>query len=372
MKKGFLTYSLSSAFFDMAANLMRSFGLVFFYIKSGDNIYVAIGAYALSTCFSLVFLYSFAKFIGKIGTMNALLISRITFLLATIPVLVLNESNYLQVLLIWSFLYGIAKAMYFIPQHYMIINMTDKLKRGNSIGMLMAISALIGIFSPFVAGFISSNYGNVGYAIMIAIAFIMSAILMQEIPNMKFSYTGEIKDSLNLKNIKRELRYSIFIQLQSQDGFWQVNIFKIFQNSFIELGVITTLVNLIGAMFNMILGKWLDKHDRLQALRITGFMQGSGWLMRLLVNTPLGVLVSDSYMQLSTRALSESATVFTYDLLSVRGNEVLLDEKIVAREIVLNFTWIMVAILSLVLFYFFGMESVFILAIVANLGIVIF
>jgi hypothetical protein len=372
MKKGFLTYSLSSAFFDMAANLMRSFGLVFFYIKSGENIYVALGAYALSSCFALVFLYTFAKFIGRIGTKYALLISRIAFLSATLPILILDEYNYLQVLLIWSFLYGLAKAMYFIPQHYMIINMTDKLKRGNSIGMLMAISSLIGIFSPFVAGFISSNYGNVGYAVMIGIAFLMSAILLQEIPNMKFRYTGEIKDSLNLKNIKRELRYSIFIQLQSQDGFWQVNIFRIFQNSFIELGVITTLVNLIGAMFNMVLGKWLDKHDRLQALKITGFMQGSGWLMRLLVNTPLGVLVSDSYMQLSNRALSESSTVFTYDLLSVKGNEVLLDEKIVAREIVLNFTWILIAFMAMALFNYLGMGAVFILAIIANLAIVIF
>jgi len=207
--------------------------------------------------------------------------------------------------------------------------------------------------------------------LIIGAAFLISSILLMNVPNLKFSYTGDVRNALDLKNIKRELRYSIMFQLQSQEGYWQIHIFKLLQNNFLQLGFITTAINLIGAMLNLILGHWLDRHDRFQTLKITSFMQGSGWLMRLLVNSPLGILISDSYMKLTSQALGETLTVFTYDLLSVKGNEIILDEKIVAREIVLSATWVAVTVVSMGLVYLVGFEAAFIMAILGSLAIVV-
>jgi fumarate reductase subunit C len=76
-------------------------------------------------------------------------------------------------------------------------------------------------------------------------------------------------------------------------------------------------------------------------------------------------------MKLTSQALGETLTVFTYDLLSVKGNEIILDEKIVAREIVLSATWVAVTVVSMGLVYLVGFEAAFIMAILGSLAIVV-
>lgn len=371
MKKGLFTYSISSALFDMGQNLIRSFGIVFFYIISGNNIYVALGAYVISTAINLIALYLCSYFIGKIGTKVSLLISRLLFLLSALPLIFLTESNYPLIIIIWAIFFGTAKAFYYVPLHVMLLHMTRDVKRGSSIGLLFMISSIIGIFSPFIAGILSSNYSNLGYGLLLTSIFLLSIILLKGIPNLKFNYTGRLRDSLNLSNIKREAKYSILYQIQSQEGFWNIHIFNILNNSFLQFGLITTFVNMIGALLNILLGKWLDGHNRMQTLKINGFLQGSGWLLRSLVNSPSGIVVSDSYMKLTTQAVGETLTVVTYDLISSKGNEVLIDEKIIAREILLISSWIIITLIAMILFYYFGMGAVFLLAIIGCLGIVL-
>jgi fumarate reductase subunit C len=74
-------------------------------------------------------------------------------------------------------------------------------------------------------------------------------------------------------------------------------------------------------------------------------------------------------MKLTNQALNETLTIFTYDLLSNKGNEIILDEKIIAREMLLAATWLLVTFISLILVFLFGFNAVFFMAILGALGI---
>ena len=369
--KNLVNYSLNQAFFEIGNSLMRVFGIVYFYTMSGNNFYVALGIHALSNCFNTVFLFFLPKYIGRMGTRTALIISRIVFFLTAIPIFFLNQTNYLEMLFIWSLLYGLAKSFLFIPNHILVLNITKTHNRGKSVGIILAISSLLGIIAPLIAGIVSNNYGTVGYSILLAICFIISIFFLRGVPDFRFTYTGDLRKTLKLKNILREIKYSAMANFQDQYQAWQIYVFQILKSSFSSLGYLTTGINLIGALLNFFLGKFLDSHNRKEMLRLSGFLQSSAWLMRMLINTPIGALVSDSYMKLTSQTFGETLTVFSYDLITVRKHDILLDEKIIAREIILTFVNIFTIAFAMLIFYFFGFTGIFILAMLAALSFVV-
>lgn len=370
MKK-LVNYSLNQAFFEIGNSLMRVFGVVYFFTISGNNFYVALGVHALSNCFNTVFLFFLPKYLGIMGTRKALIISRLLFFLTVIPIFFLNEKNYLLMLLIWSFLYGLAKTFLFIPNHILVLNITKTHNRGKSVGIILAISSFLGIVAPLITGLVSKDHGTIGYSILLALFFLISIFFLRDTPDFKFTYTGEIRKTLKIKNILREIKFTSIANLQDQYQAWQIYVFQLLSNSFSGLGFFTTGINIIGTLLNLFLGKFLDSHNRKDMLRISGFLQSSGWLMRMLINTPLGAIVSDSYMKLTSQTFGQALTVFSYDLITIRENDILLDEKIIAREILLTFLNLFSIASAMVVFYFFGFTGVFILAMIAALSFLV-
>jgi len=368
VKEQFNKFNLSSSLFDFAYALSRIFGVLYIYLISGHSMVMAIGSLGLMGLLDAFLLSFLSKPIGKMGVRTSLIIATILYFLSSLALFPMTVANFPTTISIWIITSSFAKAFYYIAYHYYVLKLTQQGIRGKEISYIFALSTLLGIIPPYLGAILSDKFGLPGLAIVSAGFFLLSIIPLLSIENFKFTYTGKILKILDIHSIKKEFRLSLIYQVQNQESFWQIYVFILLGSSFISFGELFTLTYLISMVITFILGRFLDHHNRMKVLKIDGVFQSIGWLLRFAAQTPLGLIVADIYMKLSNQVLGQTLTTVTYDLLTYKNKneDQILDEKIVAREIALNTSLFITAVVSVVTFTLFSFQGVFVLAIIAS------
>lgn len=360
MNKQLFAFSINRALFELAFNIGSVFGIVFLYSLFDNSITAALGNLAVSNILYGLFITIFTKQLGKIGVRNSMIIGILIFAISFLVLGSINEGNKVVFFLIWLILFSIARAFYNIPFHYFIIKFTEAKHRGDSLGKFRAISILFSMIMPLLGGLISNTWGLTGMAFFAAIVFFASILPLLSLPNFKYTFTGYSLNLLKLKSTRRELKLLLINDGQNKEQFWNLYVFIILQGSFINFGILLSVVNVLSFAFSWTFGKFIDKWNRLKILKVDGIITSIVWFSRLLITNPVAVTINNTINQLTKDSRTQVITVIDYDLINRTGKENLLEEKLFVRELVSNLiSGVIIAVLVL-LAIFVGWPAVFI------------
>lgn len=372
MNKQFFNFTISNALFDLAYSVGKVFGILYFYILFNNSLIAAIGGWVAVLFCQSFFLWCVAKFLGRLGSRYSLIIAVFLFFLSFVCVALIDKSNPLPIYLVWILLFSLARAFYFVPYNFFIMHFTDNGKRGEQIGKLGAVCLLFSMLAPLIGGSLSNSWGLVGISLFSGAIFLLSIIPLLKLPNYRFTYTGKLFNILKLPATRKELKLMFSNDLQNKDSFWQIFVFIMVSGSFLNFGVLFTIVNIISLGMLWLLGKFLDHGNRKKILRYDGVITAGVWIFKALTTTPIMAGISDSIYQLISNSRDQVVGVIDYDLINRYDQEALIDEKLIARDISLTIFSGITNIIGLLLALYFGLRAVFVLAALGALSMLFF
>jgi len=355
-------FGISTSLLNLSYSVGHLFSVLYIYIFFGNSLGLAIGGLAFVSLVHLLTVLSLGKLMGKIGVRTTLIISTIIFFLSFIPLYYINQNNAYLNYGISLFLLGIAKGMYYLPYHYYVLNLTEEKNRGMQYGKFIAVSALFSIFSPFIGGYITSNFGIQGIAVFSAIVFAFSIIPLSRIENLKFNVTIDLIKLLRQPNIKKTLNMNILNNLQNQISFWEIYVFILLDKKYLEFGLLFVIINIIGFIAMPLLGHLFDNKDKKKIFKVDGVITGLIWIIRYFAYNPLTVVISDSLYKINNSIKDTNHNLLNFDLFTRDESNLSIDEKIILREVYINLI-IMISIpILLLLVSVFGIKVVFLIA----------
>jgi MFS family permease len=370
MNKQFLSFTISQTLFQLAYNIGNIFGGIFFYQLFGGSIIAALGSFAATNIVYIFFLSISAKWMGKLGVRNNLILATTLFIAAFTFLSFIDKSNPFPFLAAWVLLFGLARTFYHMPYSFYIMRFTEPGNRGESLGKLTAITILGTMFMPLLGGTISALWGVTGVALFSSAVFLLSMVPLFQLPNIKFSYTGNTLKILDLAATKKSLQLLITNEAENKDKVWQVYVFLLLQSSFLNFGVLLTIVNFICFIFSWFFGKFMDHNNRLKIMKFDSVVTALIWFTRPLISTPLGVTISNSIFEFVSNSRNQVVDLIDYDLLkrTSDGSEALLDEQLVTREICWNILSAILIVILIVITLTLGWQASFIFSGLAALA----
>lgn len=368
MTKQFLSFSLSRALFELAFNVGSIFGIIYLYLLFDNSLVVAFGAFAIICILQAFFLAISAKRIGRVGIRYSLILGTILFFMAFMSLVLLDKANPAPFVVAWIALYSAGKALYFIPVHYYFLHYSEDHKRGDALGKLSAIIVLLSIFMPLIGGTISDSYGLAGMSVFAGLVLILSLVPLFGLPNLKFSFTGNLQKLLSMPSTKRELRILLTNTAQNIESIWQLFVFILLNGNFLDFGLLLTLVNMLSFIFNWFLAKFWDRQNKIKLLKLSGLATAAIWIGRMFVNNPLTAGISNLFFHLVAVPRNQIVSLIDYDYIQRDDSHALIDERLIAKEVFWNLfaSLIVFAYLGVVLTV--GWQGVFVLAALAALS----
>ena len=366
MNSGFKYFTLSYAFFRLGFDLMGLFGAISFYVIFDHSLAHAFGIYALIYLLTTILILPVLKLSEKLGTRNAIIIATFLFALSFFPLSQLPTKR-VEFIALWVIISSLARALYWVPMHYYMSNLTEEKKRGSQIGLLYAIVILFSIVAPFIGGYTTEYFGITGLAIAMGIFYLISLIPLFKIPNYRFQFTGNFLRIIFSRDILKIVKVIGVNELQAKETVWSLFVFLLLGSSFIYFGNVATIVALISVIASLVIGRFLDHNNRLRVLKYDSLINSCLWLIRSVIYTVGGIIFVDSSFKINMQVRNQAVDTISYDLLAKKNQEELLDEKIVARELWVNLLIALNFTLSLLLVSFFGFQFVFVFAALSSL-----
>ncbi len=373
IKKGFLSLLLSKSIIRIAGGLLGVFVPIFLFKYFNENIEWVVGWYVAGSALYVVSLGAGAILMSKIGWRKSLRFGSIFGALFFVS-FYLSDKMSVDIFIISSlFFLTIHRVFHWIPYHVDFVKFTDKNSLGKEIGVLGAITSIIGVVSPMIAGFILSEFNfTVLFAIAIAV-YLISIVPLYFIPKTheKFSW-GYIETWKHLfDRNKRMLLVGRFADGAEQAVglvIWPIFIFKILNESYLQMGAMVTLITGVMIILQLLVGKYSDdKNMRRKFLKFGSVLYSLGWIFKVFVATAFHIFVIDTYHRFIKIFTRTSIDVFAYEVAADGGHFV--DEITVLEEIAVHAGKIAMLLVVALLLLFFSINLSFILAAIASIFI---
>lgn len=365
MERRFLLFSISRTLFIIAMDIIKIFVALHFYELYDNSLTIAIGAYvSVHLGYALALPWA-AKYVSMLDTKKSLIVGASAMILSNIPIFFLEQNNYL--LIFWILLFIVAHLFYYIPYFIFVSKFTNSKQRGSQMGKLIAFAILASAISPLIAGYVSSIWGLHGIVLTAMLVTLASFILLIFIPTYRYSYTGKIFKLFKFKKLKKLYFLHSANGAQSNlNHFWHIFLFIFFGASYAKLGLFFTGIILFSAFMSLLFGQFLDHHNRKQIINYEAFLNTLGWSLRILAISLPTVVIADAIYKVNKYIKDEAVSVIDIDILNHKGQDEILDEKIVMRECVINFSIGVALILGIIIANNFGLKAAMLIAVVLS------
>ncbi len=305
--------------------------------------------YLLISLFFVAFSILGAKTVSKVGVKHAILFST--------PFLILFYvlMNYIQYSRLLFFLLPLLISLNMICFNYgfhlnFILHSNQK-KRGKELSTLGILSIFSTALGPLFAGLIIAFFGFT--ALFVAGAIILVAgVLPLFLTDEHYEKTGiDPKKTINYITDRRNWhKFFSFTGYAIEEIIsrilWPIFLIILLLTTE-KVGFIVTLTFIISIFVYYIIGKFTDKYDRGNLLKIGSILYFFGWLGRIFATSALKVVIVDSYKNLSQKVLHVPWSAKSYDI-AARENYYMF---IVAREIIFNLARVIVLPFIIMIFY---------------------
>jgi len=301
LSKGFKCLLTNRMVTNFAAGFFTVFLPIFLYEIFNKSLVWVAGYYLSTYAISLFLVFFVSRDLNNFGFKKALKTSTLIGAIYYLSIFLLKEDNVFYIIPITAFSIALWRFLYWIPYNIDFAKFTSSKDRGKGLGFIRAMINLVGIVTPFLAGFIISNFGfNVLFLIGV-LFFLASYFTLVKIPRTKekFSWSGKVffKKLLDKKNRKLALLFffdgaepiiAVFV--------WPIFIYELLQGNYLEIGLISSLVVLVTVFLQLLAGKLVDKKSS-RVLKAGGFFYAAGWFLKVFAATALHVFVFDAFHQ---------------------------------------------------------------------------
>ncbi len=275
-------------------------------------------------------------------------------------------------LVVAAVLVALVIMMYWVPYHTDFALLTEGRSRGKNLALLTGLIMIMSIITPTVSSWVITYGGFKWLFGSIVILLVISGWYLREIPQIEEEYSLSYWDAylqmLQPENRKVVLAY-IADGMQTIIGgvIWPLFIFFLFENDFVAVGYITSLVVMVSVVIRLVFGEYVDKMSKSKLAKVSSAFHALGWVFKGLVQTPFEVFAAGTYHDLTSSATRISVDSLMYERTAHKGHYA--DEYSVLREISLSLGRTLILLIALLLVGFVDINALFWLAAVASLFI---
>ncbi len=248
-------------------------------------------------------------FFGLITPLTARLSSKIGFkhimLISFVPQLLffylLNQLSVVKIpLFILAIIAGLAEGLFWLSFHINFALSTDKKHRGEELGIIYILCAIIGIIGPFLGGLILTLYNFHLLFIIVVLLLIISMIPLLYSEDIYKVSPISWDSILKYSSGKDAVKFIVYgIRLTGAGIFWPIFIFFSLLG-YLSTGFIISFSSFVIVFFTWIIARMSDRYDKSLLIRIGSLFEGIIWIIKLFVRgffqiLGVGVLGGISY-----------------------------------------------------------------------------
>lgn len=361
---------LNRVIIQIGLGFIGIFGIIFFYEQFSNSVEKVVLLYAALYLIFTITAHIGAKFIQRIGMRNMMIFSTV-FLVGSILSRLLWETNVPLFLSLFFFFAILDKMFYWIPYHIEFAAFTKNQTRGKQMAILTNASAIVLAILPLVSGYILIKTGYTALFATATIVSILSVIPLFFIKETKENYTWSFSRLIK-EFFQKENRSLVTSHMANgfQNGvasvIWPIFVFILLSGNYFKVGLISSLVILTIISLRFLVGGIIDNIGTQKILRYGMFLSFSGWIIKVFVESGLGVFISDTYHSLGRLVNQMSFNISTYDQAADNGH--FIDEYTVLKESSFLFGKCIILVFSLLIIPFLGIKITFILAALSIFG----
>lgn len=381
LKNIFPSYNFSKSLLLLYSNrmfhlvgigLLSLFFPIFLFEKFNYNYYPVLWYFLISFALTFFLIPFGAMIMSKISLKRSMIIA--TFFLVGFLLTLYFYDSYP-----WLVLLGVAllavniwRMLYWVPFHTDFVKFTKPGHRGEQYSILRILADVLGVLVPIAAGLIL-NYYNYSILFIIAMVIVLASIiplfgLQKNDEIFSWTYWQTYKELFKKKNNKMLLAYTA-------DGaetiigavIWPIFIFTILEREYLAVGAVSALIIGITVILDLIVGKFSDKFDKRKIIKYSSVFYAIGWIVKIFVVTAFHIFIVSAYHNLTAIFRRIPFDTLMYEKAADWGHYV--DEYTVLRELALNIGRVLMMLVIIVLIYYFGILTAFILAAVVSLFI---
>ncbi len=336
---------------------------IMYFAVSLIGVFVPIYLYSLSyPITSIVFFYFLVSlFFVLFSTIGAKVVSKIgikysMFLSAPFLICYYLGLNFLQsfesLFFILPFLLACNMILFNYGYHMNYVEHSDKKKEGKEVSLIGIFTTIATATAPLIAGLVIYN---IGYSILfftgsllLVLGTIPLFLLKEKHKEVPVNFNLVRKYLLNKIHTGNTMSFTGYA-IESVIGriLWPVFLIILLLKTE-TVGLFITLSFLFSIIVYYFIGKATDKvRDKRKLIKLGTILYFFGWIGRLFVNTPLKVIVVDSYKNMTQKILHVPWSVASYDI--ARKEQYFM--FIVMREITYNLARIIFLPLVILVFY---------------------
>lgn len=300
-----------SAIVNMASSMMLLFEPIFLYAVLGFTINQVLLFTAIVYSVYIVFIPWGGKMASLYGYKHAIAMS-VPFQIIYWSILIASQQN-ATLAFVAAIFYGLAKSLYWPGFHSLMARYADRGQVGREFGVIYALISLTHIVGPFLAGWISQNFGFT--ASFLTVAILQGASLFPLFKARETFIPKEYfyKDTLELYKTypKKFLGYLGFGEEMIVLNVWPIYIFIVVKN-YEEAGLLATGASLIAALLALLVGKITDQYSKRVLIKLGAFFMALVWLVRYVATNVTNTFAVDALSRTSKEMAFIPLSTITY------------------------------------------------------------
>ncbi len=262
------------------------------------------------------------------------------------------------------------RVFFWTPFHVDVATHTNRAVRGKETGVLLAALTVVSATAPAIGGFLISSYG---YAMLFIVAVFVSLaaiIPFISVPKRDETFSwgyGETFRRVLAPESRRLVVSSMLLGAENIIGvlIWPLFIFLLLDGQYLDVGIISSLIVIGTAMFQLVVGDRLDKHAKADVMRGWTPFTAVAWVLKIFVATAFQIFIVGAYHSIVRSFRSVSYEAFFYELAADGGQYV--DEYTVVREMAIQFSKVITVAIIAPIAFFFGLQWTFLIGFITSI-----
>jgi len=272
-------------------------------------------------------------------------------------------------LMLFVFGMGIYKVLYWVPYQVDFSLLLDRRRRGSQIALLRNLADLVIVAMPFAGGLIVASFGfetlYLVALLVISLGIIPLFFIQTAYEEYSWSYLQTLKELVSPRNRTLVLAYiGDGIQAMAINAIWPLLVFILLNEEYIALGLVTALTLFAILLLRLVTGNLFDKWNKSKLIIIGAVLASSGWVLKVLVATPLQVFLADTYHGMGRTVNKTSFDAMTYEQAADNGRYI--DEYTTLKEMSLSIGRVVILVFTTIVIMYVGLEAGFIVALLLS------
>lgn len=371
LSRGFVRLYTGKTIVMIASAMLGIFLPIFLYNLFGQSfrmvvIYYGVGHLSYAIAVSLG-----AKFLNKFGFRNSLRTSVVMGIIFYTIFYFINQDNLIYLIPFSLFILLFYRMLYWLPYHVNFAKFTNKKTRGRQVSAIEATRSALGVFIPLISGLIVSYFSFDILFIMAMILYFLSGIPYLSIPKTRERFIWNIKETWKQFFSKKRRKTVLAYMADGSENIigvvvWPIFIYQILEGNYFQVGAVSTLIIAVSVITQLFLGKYMDlKIKKETVLKWGSCLYSLGWIIKIFISTAFQIFFVGAYHSVSSIFLRTPFDSLTYEIAA--DQEHYVDEFTVIHEMAIQFGKALMAILIILISFFFAVQWVFILAALASI-----